>query len=164
VKLRSRATPIAAGIALVVLALSAPAAQAEPTRAEYVAQLEPICQANTEANQTLVAGIQRKVLNLKLRPAGRQFSRAARAFSVAVDQVGAVPPAPPDAPAVAAWIASLRVDGSYLYRIATLWKKRRGYRAEGAIIQLSRHALRTNQLVAGWGFNYCIVSQSNFIH
>jgi hypothetical protein len=158
-----KTTTIALAVVALTFAAAASSANAESTRATYVAQAEPICQANTEANRTILAGVQRKVLNRKLRPAGQQVAKATRAFSATVDQLAAVPPPPADAATISSWLASLRANGSYLYRIGALLKKRRPYRAQEIQIQLSRNIIRTNNFIAGWGFNYCVLSTSNFI-
>ena len=56
--------PIALLVAAVTL-LGAAAAAAEepaaPTRAEYVSQVEPICQANTEADKRILKNVQQNV-------------------------------------------------------------------------------------------------------
>jgi hypothetical protein len=159
----TKSTTVALAVVAVVSASFASTVHADTTRPAYVAQVEPICQANTEANRTILAGVQRRVAHRKLRIAGRQVARAARAFTATLSQVAAVAPPTADAGVIAGWIASLRVDGSYLYRISNLLKKRRDFAAEGVQIQLSRNTLQTNNIIAGWGFNYCLISSSNFL-
>ncbi len=65
------------GLALVVALLAAvPAAlaaegEAEITRAEYIAKVEPICAANTKANSKILKGVKQQVVK-RQACAGRQ--------------------------------------------------------------------------------------------
>ena len=149
--------------ALLVLAAPSPAQTPTPTREQYVAQAEPICQANTEANKRILKGVRAKVKQGKLAGAGRQFSRAATAFRATLDQVAAIPRPPADAATLGQWLASLRVDGNSLSQIGAALKAGDERKAQQSAVKLTRHSLTTNDIVAGFGFNYCRLDSSRFL-
>jgi hypothetical protein len=138
-------------------------ARAEATRADYVAELEPICKANTEANKRILKGARAKARHGKLRAAGRQFSRAARAFAQTVKELGAVPRPPADAAVLAKWFGYLRLESAYLGKIATALKAGQGGRAQAYAVRLQRNANLANDTVIGFGFNYCRIHASRFL-
>ena len=84
-----------------------------PTRPEYVAQVEPICQTNTLDSQRILAGADDKSEE-KAGRRGRQFIRAAAAFGKATGEIAAVPPPPADQPKLTQWIEHLRLVQTYL--------------------------------------------------
>jgi hypothetical protein len=89
-----------AAIGAVVLALTVvavPLVQAEEvTRDSYKEAVEPICKANTEANERILKGARGKVKHGKLKQAAGQFFRAATALRGTVKELGAVPQPPAD--------------------------------------------------------------------
>jgi hypothetical protein len=154
--------PTALLIALLTLAVGVSIAHGAETRAEYVAQVEPICQANTDANRTILKNVQKKIRRQQFKPAGKQFSRAAAAFKKTVNQVDSVPKPVADAPVLTTWIAHLRKAQGMLARIGALVQKKKAFKAQGIVVKLSRHSITTNNTVAGFGFNSCTLQPSRF--
>lgn len=66
---------------LIALVWAVPSLAVETSRDEYVEAVEPICRANTEANEKILAGVRSKVRSGTLNAAARQFASAARALS-----------------------------------------------------------------------------------
>jgi hypothetical protein len=161
-KLGRGAIPLAVGVTLTAAALAAPLAQAEPNRAEYVAQLEPVCQANTKANLRILRRVRAKVKKGKLRLAGRQFSRASAAFGSTVAQIAATPQPAADAAALANWLHYLHLETSYLRKLGKALKAGKTSRAQGFAVRLTRNANLANAAVFGFGFNNCRINPSDF--
>ena len=66
--------------------LGAVAAHAtEDERASYKEAVEPICKANTEANEKILKGVRQQVKQEMLKPAGAKFTKAAKALEGAYD-------------------------------------------------------------------------------
>lgn len=147
--------------AMAALALPS-AASAETTRAEYVAQAEPICQANTTASIKILEGVRAKVKKGKFKQAGGQFLRASRAFGATVNQIAAIPQPSADAATLATWIKYLRLETTYLRKIGKALKAEKGSKAQGFVIRLSRNANLANDTVASFGFNHCLINPSKF--
>ena len=81
------------GLAFLVALLAAvPAAlgaegEAELTRAEYIARVEPICAASTKSNSKILKGVKQQVKKGKLKPAGRRFIRASGVLDSSTAQI-----------------------------------------------------------------------------
>lgn len=135
---------------------------ASPSRAEYVSQVEPICQANTEANQAILRGVRRKVRNGKLKQAGRQFIHASAAFGLAVDKITAAPRPPADEERLLKWFRFLRIVQSDLRKVGTALKAGDKILATHETIRVERSANAANNVSYVFEFNYCHLSQSRF--
>lgn len=159
-----RKTGLGIVAALVVAALSAVTAFAaeEPTRAEYKANVEPICKVNTKANQNILAGVEGKVKRGKLKQAGRQFTRAATALNRTLRQLKAVPKPAADVARLTEWLKRVGKQQALLKQIgqALIAEKRR--RAETLSVKLVSGARNTNAIVVSFGFNYCRFETSDF--
>lgn len=152
-------------LALIVVAVGlggAAIAFADTTRADYIAQAEPICRANTDANRHILKGAKSKAKHGHLSAAGRQFTRAASAFSSTLDQLAAIPQPAADTAVLSRWIGYLRLEGDYLGRVAQALKKAQRNKAEGYAVRLNRNANLANQVVTGYGFSACLIDPSEF--
>jgi hypothetical protein len=160
---KRRPAIVAAMLCLAALA-TAPAALAaeEPTRAEYKADVEPICKANTRANENILAGVKGKVKQGKLKPAGRQFTRASTALKGTLRQLKAVAKPPADEERLTEWLQRVGKQQILLKEIgeALIDEKRR--RAETLSVKLVSGARLTNAIVVSFGFNYCRFETSDF--
>ena len=157
--------PAIVATALCAALLAAPTAFAaeEPTRAEYKADVEPICKVNTKANENILAGVEGKVKRGKLKPAGRQFARAAMALKGTLRQLKAVPKPPADTERLTEWLERVDDQRDLLQEIgqALIAEKRR--KAETLSVKLVSGARLTNAIVVSFGFNYCRFETSDFI-
>lgn len=99
------AATAAAGPAAVSAAAAGVAAQlAEVTRESYTAKVEPICKANTQANEKIFKGVKQEVKAGKLKPAATQFAKAASALKKTIAQLKAVPQPPADGARLDKWL------------------------------------------------------------
>ena len=98
----------------VVIALLAfgvlPLAQGEEqTRESYKAQVEPICQANREANERIMSGVRQRLNGNKLKPAGKQFIRASRSFGGLIGRLAKVPPPTTNVHRIKRWVEIMKL-------------------------------------------------------
>ena len=150
-------------VAVLVAIFAVPAfAAEEPTRAEYKADVEPICKVNTKANENILAGVEGKVKQGKLKPAGRQFTRAATALKGTLRQLKAVPKPPADEARLTEWLSRVEKQQTLLKEIGQALIAENRRRAETLSVKLVSGARNTNALVVSFGFNYCRFETSDF--
>ncbi|HEX5762239.1 MAG TPA: hypothetical protein VFY04_03855 [Solirubrobacterales bacterium] len=154
--------------AVVVLALVfavpiAGAIEPDPTRDEYVAEVEPVCKANTEANSRILAGVKEQVKQGKLVPAGQRFIRAAGALGKSVRQIAAVPKPSADATKLEKWIGYLKQEKTYLQKIGKALKAGNKFQAQKYAVQLNRNNNKANNTVISFGFKHCRIDSSKFL-
>lgn len=152
---------------LVALALLAPAAAgaeegAPPSRAEYVAQVEPICQANTEANGRILKNAKHRAHHGKMKQAGAQFVHASAAFEATVKKIAAVPRPPADEPRLLKWFKFLEIVGGDLHEVGTALKEEDKIRAAHEAIRVQRSSNAANNVGFVFGFTYCRITPSRF--
>lgn len=150
---------------VVALIATVPAATAaeELTRPEYVAKVEPICKANTNANSRILKGVKRQVKAGKLAPAGKRFIRASRALGRSVTQIAAVPRPAADATKLTKWIGYLKEEKAYLQKIGRALKAKNKFKAQKLAINLNKNNNRANNTVISFGFDECRIDSSRFI-
>lgn len=154
--------------AMVVLALVfavpvAGAIEPDPTRDEYVTEVEPICKANTAANSRILKGVKQQVKQGKLAPAGKRFIRAAGALGRSVRQIAAVPQPSADEARLKKWIGYLKQEKIYLQKIGRALKAGNKFQAQKYAVQLNRNNNRANNTVISFGFKHCRIDSSKFL-
>jgi hypothetical protein len=157
-----RAASIAA--LLLACALLAPviAGALEGPRAEYREQVEPICRANTEANDHILRGVRANVRKGKLKPAGNQLIKASTALRGAVAEMKKVPRPPADAKRLSEWLALLSKQADLLQRAGKALIAGDRHRAGGLVTQLSNGARKANALVVSFEFRDCRLDASRY--
>lgn len=153
----------ATALCAALLAGAFPALAAEEvSRAEYKAAVEPICKRNAKANEDLLRGVEGKVKRGKLKPAGRQFIRAAAALRRTLRQLRAVPRPAADEARLSEWLKRIGRQQVLLQRIgkALIAKQRRV--AERLSVKLFSGARLTNAIVVSFGFNHCRFEPSEY--
>jgi hypothetical protein len=155
------------GLALAVgLAVSAPLAlaiEANPTRDEYVAAVEPICGRNSEANSRILKGVKQQVKSGELVPAGKRFVRASSALAKTVRQIVAVPQPAADSAKLTKWIGYLQKEKGYLQKIGGFLKAKNKYQAQKQAVELNRNNNKANNAVISFGFHKCKIDSSKFL-
>jgi len=145
------------------LTLAAGLASAEEiTREQYKASVEPICKANSEANEHILKGVQAKVKAGKLKPAGRQFTRAATALKRTLGQIRAKPEPPADEEKLGEWQKRISGEANLLQRVGKALIEEKRHRAEVLSVRLVSDARLTNALVVSFGFNHCRFEPSKY--
>ena len=156
-------------IALTIAAaalLAATSARAEvpaaPSRAEYASQVEPICQANTEANKRILENVRQKVKSGRLKEAGAQFIHASAAFGSTVDRIATVPRPPADDERLLKWFKFLRIVEADLRKLGRALKAGEKIRATHEAIRVERSSNAANNVSFVFEFHYCRITPSRF--
>lgn len=150
-------------VVLAMTMLALPVAQAnDDERVAYKEAVEPICKANTQANERILKGARGKVRAGKLKAAGSQFARAATALRKAQKELKAVPQPPEDQAKLAKWLKYVEEEANLFQRTA---KKLNAGDKNGAlamVIKLEHNANLANNQVLGFEFRYCRFEPSKF--
>ncbi len=154
------------GLALVAaLLVAVPVALAaeETEREKYVAAVEPICKANSEANSTILKGVKGQVQQDKLVPAGKRFVRASTALGKTVTKIDQVPRPVDDSVKLAKWIGYLRKEKVFLQQIGGALKSKDKYQAQKLAVELNKNNNKANNTVISFGFEECRIDSSRFL-
>jgi hypothetical protein len=159
---------LTAAVSLAAMALlpAVSAAEEGPTRAQYVEQVEPICQANTEANKRILKNVRPKAKSgvpAKMREAGTQFIHASAVFGKTVEKLGAVPRPSADDTRLLKWFTQLGVVQTKLRALGTALKANEEIKAAHEQIRVERASNAANNFSFVFGFHYCHLTPSRFI-
>lgn len=157
-----RIAPLLAALALLTPATAGAEEAVAPTRAEYVAQIEPICQANTEANATILENAKYRAHHGKMKRAGAQFIHASAAFKATVGKIAAVPRPPADDARLLKWFKFLEIVGKDLHEVGTALKEEDKIRAAHEAIRVQRSSNAANNVGFIFQFHYCRITPSRF--
>ena len=150
-------------IVLALTAVAAPFVQAEEvTRESYKEAVEPICRANTKANERILKGARGKVKAGKLKSAAGQFFRAATALRETVKELKAVPQPPADEAKLAKWLKTVDEEATLFQKTGKKLKAGDKNGALQMVIRLEHNANVANNQVLGFEFHYCRFEPSKF--
>ncbi len=135
---------------------------ADLSRDEYVAKVEPICKANTLANEKILKDVRTRVKNGDFDKAASQFSRAATALEKTLKQLKATPQPSEDEATLRRWLGYVDAQVVTLRKVATALKADNKFKAQSQVVRLTSNANRANSTVAGFGFTYCKFTPSKF--
>jgi hypothetical protein len=144
-----------AAIALATLAVASLARAEEPTRESYVAQVEPICQANRVANEQIMAGARERVNKGKFTLAGKQFIRLSGSFGGLIKRLTAVPPPPADDHRVERWLEQMRLLKTRLRTVGKYYKEDQDIKAAHESILAERSGIAANNISIVFHVHYC---------
>jgi hypothetical protein len=149
--------------AMLLVATGAGAEESPPTpRKEYVSQVEPICQANTETDKRILKNVQQNVRRGKLKQAGRQFIHVAAAFGSAIGEMMAVPRPLEDEARLLKWFQFLRIVQADLRKVGKAFKAEERIRAAHEGIRVERASNAANNVGFVFEFHYCRLTRSRF--
>jgi hypothetical protein len=152
-----------ASVAALSLFLAAPVTMAAaPTRDEYRAQVEPICKANTKANERIFAGVRRQVKEGKLKAAAGQFAKAARALKTALNEIRSVPQPTADQARLSRWLGYVKAEVELFERVARKLRSGDKVGAQTLVVRLTHTANLANNQVLVFEFRYCRLDPSKF--
>jgi uncharacterized protein with FMN-binding domain len=149
--------------AIVALLAAVPSSAAEQTPETYKEAVEPICKANTEANEKILKGVRQKVKDGQYEAAAAQFSGAAKALKKARTQLLAVPKPPEDSAQLTKWLGYAKTEAQLFESIATKLKKDEATAAQKMVVRLVSTARQANNQVLDYEFRYCRFQPSKFI-
>lgn len=149
--------------AAAILALAVPAAfAAEISRTEYKAQVEPICKANSEANERILKGVRKMVRQGKLKLAGAKFLKAGAALKKTYNQLLAVPQPTADEARLAKWLKYVKKEADLFVSAGRALKAGNRSKAQRFVNQLTSNANQANATVLAFNFRYCKFNPSKF--
>jgi hypothetical protein len=152
-------------IAAMALWPAAASAAEEPTRVQYVEQVDPICQANTEANKRILKNVKTKARSKSpktVRQAGSQFIQASTAFGNAEKKIAAVPRPPADDARLLKWFKHLNIVRTDLHKLGKALQNGEKILAAHEQVRVERAANAANNVSFVFEFKYCHLSASNF--
>ncbi len=138
------------------------AAEATPTRSEYVVRLEGICKPHALATQRAMRGVRADVQAERTSLAAKKFSRAARLFDASVHEMAAVQRPPADAAKLATWFVYLGRQESYLKMITAQLRAGHTIPAQRLTARFIHNGNLANNTVLAFGFNYCSFKFSRY--
>jgi hypothetical protein len=155
-------------IALVALGIFLMAAvplafAAEPTKESYVAEVEPICETNTKANEKILKNVKAEVKAGKLTPAGASLIAAGKALKKTWSELGAVPQPSADSAKLTKWLGYVKGEAELFEKAGTLLKAGKKAPAQQVVNKLSKNANLANFEVVSFGFRYCKFEPSKFL-
>lgn len=156
-----RASVILVGL-LALAAIAASANAAEVSRDSYREAAEPICKANTVANERILSGVRAQVKQGKLAAAGAQFTKAAKALKKTLNQLRVLPRPVADKARLAKWLAYVMEEVSLFEAAAQKLKAGDKFGAEKMVVRLTHTANLANNQVNGFEFDYCRFEPSRF--
>ncbi len=153
------------GLALAVTALLACAGgafAAQATRDAYREGAEPICKANTQANERILQGVRAEVKAGKLKPAAARFAKAAAALKKSLAQLRAIPQPSADRAKLSKWFGDIGTEAGLFEAVAAKLRAANKAQAERLVVKLTSNADRANNVVIGFEFTYCRFEPSRF--
>jgi CRISPR/Cas system-associated protein Cas10 (large subunit of type III CRISPR-Cas system) len=150
---------------MVLLPAAVASAEEAPTRAQYVEQVDPICQANTEVNKRILKNVKTKARSKSpqtVKEAGTQFIHASSAFGAAETKIAAVPRPPADDARLLKWFKYLSIVKADLRKLGKALKEGKKILAAHEQIRVERASNAANNVSFTFEFHYCHLSTSNF--
>jgi hypothetical protein len=155
---------VALAVLAVVLATAVPLAfAAEQTKEGYVAEVEPICEANTKANEKILKNVKSDVKAGKLGPAGASMMKAAAALKTTYAELSAVPKPSADSAKLTKWLGYVKTEAGLFEKAGKLLKAGQKAPAQQMVSKLTTNANLANFEVISYGFHYCKFEPSKFL-
>ena len=133
-----------------------------PTREQYVAAVEPICERNIAVSQRILKGVRGKIRRKEFDRAGAQFIRVSEAFGDTVRELVAVARPPADDARLLKWFRFLRIVRSHLRNVGKSLKAGDEIKATHDRIRAERSSNAANNVSFVFGFRYCRLTRSRF--
>ena len=144
------------------LALAQMAFAADISRDQYKTSVEPICQANTKANERILKGVKAQVKQGKLRPAAVKFNKAGLALKKTYNQLRALPQPTADEAKLAKWLAYVKTEADLFVKVGKKLKAGKKGAAQTLVNKLTTNANQANATVLAFNFRYCRFEPSKF--
>jgi hypothetical protein len=146
------------GLAAVVLPIALTAggvAWAAPasTRAEYIAQADPICHEMSDAILRKTRGLQGDKKNGRFKAAARKIRAENAIYASGIPRIAAVEPPTADAQRIGTWVEMLLAQGPLAKHLARDYAH--GHLFTNNRVRLIELSNQTQALVTGFGFQYC---------
>jgi hypothetical protein len=140
---------------MVALATAVPPAHATATRAEYIVQVDPICnQANARIDKSL-HGVGANLRRGHLPKAGARYHRAQLFFSKMLRGLAQVAPPSADADLIGRWTHGLQIQVPAVKRLVRALRRNHLRAAARFLGRLYGISAETQSLVSSYGFTWC---------
>jgi hypothetical protein len=144
-----------AAAALLLIGLAAAPSYGASTRAEYIAQADPIC-APRLARVTHLTNLSASAVNReRFKQAAQKWRRARSTFADGISQLAAITPPPADAAVVSAWLDSLRRQLPIANKVLSAMARGNRNAILRRLFQLADASSETQDMVRGFGFQSC---------
>jgi len=162
---RAAITVALLGVTMVLSSLTPASAltpASEVTRDSYREAVEPICKANTEANERILGGVRAEVRHGEFKTAAARFARSAAALKKALAQLRAVPQPSADKAKLTQWLAKIKEEAGLFEAVAAKLRVGNKSAAEEKVVRLTHNADLANNMVIAFEFQYCRFEPSRF--
>jgi hypothetical protein len=147
---------LAPSLLVVVALLAMPAlSHAATTRAEFVAQAEPICGLANDDIAHLNERFHRLHEKGRYRAAGRALQRTGTRLSSSIEQVRAITAPPGDEQTIAGWLATIQMVAGENLRLGQAESRRHFSQIPKIKSRIRVFQRQAHALVADWGFHAC---------
>jgi len=153
---------VALVLALALGAAAVAAAEEEPTRDEYVDQLEAICKPDALATQRVMKGARSDIQHERLKVAAGKFAKADSIFGSTVKKISAVARPPADRERLKKWFGYLKQQETYLTKITAKLRAEEAIAAQRLTARFIHNGNLANNVVLPFGFEYCSFKFSRF--
>jgi hypothetical protein len=140
-----------------------PSVAAEATRESYKEAVEPICKANTKANEKILKGVKAEVKAGKLDAASKRVAAAARALKRTRTRLLAVPKPPADVARLTKWLKYVKTEEQLFQTLARKLANSEKGAASRTVVRLYSTARQANNQVAEFEFRYCRFQPAKFL-
>jgi hypothetical protein len=165
----SRTGSIALAIAVVALAATATTAIAASTRAEYVAQVDPVCQVEQAKEKAVIGPAMRRVRHLEdrgldpekpakpiARTIARGYDRLAAIQRDTDSTIASIPPAPGDEAVVSSWLGQRAAFTDHFQRSANAIAHQHRRRFVSLLFKAIEVAETAAESIQEFGFGSCV--------
>jgi hypothetical protein len=166
--MRRAVLSLVVSVGLIVAGAGAQAGAAS-TRAEYIAQVDPICQANLVPVRSSGASYQRSrkkmnrlafARNVKAwlrqtRLTASALNRYANAQRTMIDQIALIPPPPADSTAVASWVNGVRQADVFRISASAALRQLEILKVNRLLTQAAKAQAPAYAAIADFGFQVC---------
>jgi hypothetical protein len=156
--IRALTLALTAALFLSIVSLAA----AEESREGYIAKVEPICQANSKANEKILKPVKKEVTQNKLALAAKQLDQAAKALKTTEAELEAVEQPPADAAKLSKWLGYVKTEASLFEQTGRALKSNNKNKAQQLESKLNANANSANAEVLSFSFHYCRFEPSKY--
>jgi hypothetical protein len=147
---------------LVLCAGGTLAVAAETTATEYKEAVEPICRANSAANQRILAGVRAEVKEGKLKAAAAKFRRAAAALQRTHRELMAVPKPAAEETQLRKWLEYVKKEIELLQKAATALQHGKANPARRDVVIMTATANRANSQILPLDLPACLFHPNQY--
>jgi hypothetical protein len=155
---------IALAIIALALAITVAPALATNSRTDYVAQADPICKASFDQIDKRLPGLIKRIARRpNITPTiafASGLALGGKIFAQETNKLAVIPPPPGDEAIIAGWLDGRRGYKRKLDRAVTAGKHNKKKQMLRRLKQAFQTVAAANQLVAGFGFQYCVISNA----